>query len=207
MVRKAAVLFALLALPLAAADLGKYKTWADSPAAYFLTSAERAEWSKLQTEADAEAFVQKFTAARGGEKFTAELAKRVEKADTYLTVGKSVGSTSTRGKVIIVLGPPQAMQVAAKPIAKAGRSGTTSMATSGGTRDGGTSASDMADVAQRDAMSGEGAINIYTFTYPNLIVPVEVNAANGKDKIRDRKAAEAFERAVEEAAKASIVVK
>ncbi len=207
MVRKAAVLFALLALPLAAADLGKYKQWADSPAAYFLTSAERAEWAKLQSEADAEAFVQKYILARGGEKFTAELAKRVEKADKYLTVGKSLGSTSTRGKVIIVLGPPQAMQIAAKPIAKAGRSGTTSMATSAGTRQGGTSANDMADVAQRESMSGEGAINIYTFTYPNLIVPVEVNASNGQDKIRDKKAAEAFERAIEEAAKASVVVK
>lgn len=208
MVRKT-LLFAtvLLALPLLAADLGKYKEWLDSPAAYFMTGAERGEWAKLQTEAEAEAFVKKYMDGRGGEKFTAELNKRIQMADKYLTVGSTRGSQTTRGKIVILLGPPQAMDVSLKP--GKGRSGGVP---SGGSPEltgigGGTSVAEMADVAQRGGMAGDGAVKIYTFTYDKLIVPVEVTTASGKDRIRDKKVAEELERKLEEAAKASIVVK
>lgn len=205
--RKSLLLLAtvLLALPLLAADLGKYKEWASSPASYFLTFDERAEWTKLQTEAEAEAFVQQYIAARGGEKFTAELNKRVQMADKYLTVSKLPGSQTTRGKIVIVLGPPKSMNVEEKQ-SKAARTGTAAMAVSA-VGSSGPSASDMADVAGREAMGAAETLKIYTFVYDNVTVPVEVNAGTGKDRIRDRKANAALERELEAAAKASIVAK
>ncbi len=210
MLRKSFLLLAtaLLALPLLAADLGRYKEWADSPAAYFLTAAERAEWATLQSEADAEAFVKKFTESRGGEKFTAELNKRIQMADKYLTVGPTKGSLTTRGKVVIVLGPPKGMTVTDKA-GKSGRSGTLPAGGSGELTGigGGTSVSEVADVAQRSGMAGADNVKIYTFTYENVTVPVEVTAGTGKDRIADKKARADFDRAIEEAAKASIVVK
>ncbi|HEX6084640.1 MAG TPA: GWxTD domain-containing protein [Thermoanaerobaculia bacterium] len=196
----------LLAFPLLAATLGLYKEWDSSPASYYMTFDERAQWAKLQTEAEADAFVKQFIAARGGEKFTAELNKRIQIADKHLTVGKQPGSQTTRGKIIIVLGPPQGMQVTERQN-KSGRSGTAAASVASGTRDGGASANDMADVSQRDSMSGTDVVKIYTFTYPNLVVPVEVNPTTGKDRIRDRKANAALERALEAAAKASVVAK
>ena len=196
---------ALFTCPLLAADLGKHKEWASSPAAYFLTLDERAEWGRLQSEAEAEAFVQKYTAARGGEKFTAELNKRIQIADKHLTIGKLPGSQTLRGKVVIVLGPPKAMEVAVKPN-KASRTGTSNMAMNAGASSGpGIGAADMAEVAEREAMGGGDTVKIYTFTYENLIVPVEVTASTGKDRIRDRKVNEALDRAFEQAAKASLV--
>jgi GWxTD domain-containing protein len=210
MLRKPLLLLAtaLLALPLLAANLGLYKDWASTPEAYFLTSAERAEWATLQTEADATAFIQKFEAARGGAKFKAELSKRVAMADKYLTIGNTPGSQTTRGKVVILLGPPKSMDVAMKQT-KAARTGTSSMSVSAGGGDSRMSADDMAEVNAREGMGADSGIKIYTFTFAGVSqpVPVEVNAANGKDRIRDKKLQAELEKAYEEAAKASIVVK
>jgi GWxTD domain-containing protein len=209
MVRKSLLLLAtaLLAFPLLAADLGKYKEWGASPAAYLLTATERAEWATLQSEAVAEAFVKKFTEARGGEKFTTELNKRIQIADKYLTVGTTKGSASTRGKVVIVLGPPKGMTVTDK----AGESGRSAALPAGGSGEltigGGTSVSEMTDVAQRGGMAGAENVKIYTFTYDHVTVPVEVTAGTGKDRIADKKARIDFDRVIEEAAKASIAVK
>jgi hypothetical protein len=54
------ILMALAGLALAAtslAQLTKYKDWDKGPEAYFLTSAERAEWKKVATDQDAEQFI------------------------------------------------------------------------------------------------------------------------------------------------------
>lgn len=209
MARKSFLLLttALLAFPLLAADLGKYKEWLDSPAAYFLTSAERGEWASVRSEADAEAFVRKYTEARGGEKFMAELNKRIQMADKYLTVGSTPGSQTTRGRIVIVLGPPKAMDIAVK--ANKGRSGNIPAGGSGELTGigGGTTVAEVADVAQRSGMAGESGVKIYTFTYEKVTVPVEVTMSSGKDRIRDKKAQLELDRALEEAAKASIVIK
>ena len=45
--------FVLAVALLFAANLGKYRAWAESPQGYFMTKGERAEWSKLTTEAGA----------------------------------------------------------------------------------------------------------------------------------------------------------
>jgi GWxTD domain-containing protein len=206
--RKSLLLLAtfLFAFPLLAADLGKYKEWSSTPASYFMTLDERAEWGRLQTEAEAEAFVQKYTAARGGEKFTAELNKRIQMADKYLSVGKLPGSQTTRGKIVIVLGPPKSMDVAVKQN-KAARTGSVNMSMGAAASSPGVGAGDMAEAAEREAMGGGDTIKIFTFVYDDLIVPVEVSTATGKDRIRDRKANASLERALEAKAKESIAAK
>jgi GWxTD domain-containing protein len=99
-----------LAVP-AFAKLSKYKDWPNTPTGYFMTKAERAQWSAIQSDEEAQLFVDKFVASRGGDAFVAEASKRAEMADKYLTVGKLPGSKTLRGKAIVLFGAPTAINV------------------------------------------------------------------------------------------------
>src|SRR5579863_1025525 len=79
----------------------KYKEWSSSPEAYFMTRADREQWAAVKTDGEAEQFIKSFEAARKPG-FAEEVAKRVQVADKYLTVGKTPGSRTLRGKVIIL---------------------------------------------------------------------------------------------------------
>ncbi len=201
----------LVALPLFAADLGKYSTWADSPQGWFMTKGERAQWATLASEADAEKFVAEFLAKRDP-KFAEEIATRIRKADQYFTVGKTNGSDALRGKVVIVLGPPSSMGVSAKPTRAGGRTGSVDMqlaATGGATAPG---AADVAEVSARDEMSAGSHDKIYTLTYgaeqlptgKGMSVVIEVNGVSGKDKMNDKRALEELNKLFESVAEASI---
>lgn len=106
--------FAVMAAAVAVsafAGLSKYKGWESSPQGYFMTNAERAEWDAIKTDTEAQAFVEKFIASRGGDAWVAEVGKRAEMADKYLTVGKMQGSKALRGKAVILFGPPSDLKV------------------------------------------------------------------------------------------------
>lgn len=112
--KRTAILLALvMAAPAAfAAGLSKqYKNWDRSPEAYFLTNAERAEWKKVKTDAEAQNFILDYKARRGPE-FEKMLKDRVAVADKYFTSGETKGSETLRGKVIIVFGPPSGIDQA-----------------------------------------------------------------------------------------------
>ncbi|MEO8191745.1 MAG: GWxTD domain-containing protein [Acidobacteriota bacterium] len=81
------------------------KTWAASPDAYFLTAEERVAWKKVATDDQAREFVGKYLAERG-DGFEPMLRERIAVADKYFSAGKSRGSETLRGKVIILFGPP-----------------------------------------------------------------------------------------------------
>ena len=49
----------------AAALSQKYKDWAASPQAYFMTKAEHEQWAAIKTDEEAEQFVNRFLASRG----------------------------------------------------------------------------------------------------------------------------------------------
>ncbi len=100
------VLAALAFAAVALAQMAKYKDWAKSPEAYFLTPPERAEWSKVTTDADAEKFIATYYAKRGGDKFRDEIARRIAAADTQFKLRRQRGAESTRGHLLIVLGGP-----------------------------------------------------------------------------------------------------
>jgi GWxTD domain-containing protein len=99
-----------LAVP-AFARLSKYKDWPNTPVGYFMTKAERTQWSAIQSDEEAQVFVDKFVASRGGDPFLAETSKRAEMADKYLTVGRLPGSKTLRGKAMILFGAPSAINV------------------------------------------------------------------------------------------------
>lgn len=202
----------LLAVPLLAADLGKYTGWNESPQGYFMTSAERTQWAALHSEGDAEKFVAEFLARRAPG-FAAEVASRAEKADKYLTVGKTPGSKSLRGKVVILLGPPSSMGVAEKKRRAGGRTGSMDVASSAGSERTGVGLADVAEVEQRDGMSGSTGLKNYTLTYgaeqlptnKGMSIVIEVNAASGKDKLAEKRAAAEVENLLEAVAQATIV--
>lgn len=204
---------ALVVPSLMARGLDKYKDWPSSPQGYFMTSAERAQWkATVKTDADAETFVNKFLASRGPG-FAADVAQRADMADKHLSVGGRKGSLTTRGKIVILLGPPSSFAISGHE-AQAGRAGSLGGITGGGASSGaavggsggrqgnfgesGSSVSDMVDASNQSAMAAQ-RVNDYLFTYnadklpgrpaKPLQIVVEVNPGDGSDKISDRKLA------------------
>jgi GWxTD domain-containing protein len=100
----AAAAFAVASVALC--QLSKYKDWAKSPEAYFLTSAEKQEWSKIQSDADAEKFIADYWTRRGGERFKEAVSRRIAAADQQFKMRRQKGSESARGRIFITLGNP-----------------------------------------------------------------------------------------------------
>jgi GWxTD domain-containing protein len=206
---------AVLAVALAAASafaggLEKFKEWDQSPQGYFMTSAERTQWKAVNTDADAEKFVAEFLAKRDP-KFATEVATRAQNADKYLSIGKTKGSQTLRGKIVILFGPPSAMNVESR----AGRSNYVSPPSSAAVTDLGTGASASSadgDSQRMGEKSGTG-FKDYTFGFTAKNVPglgsdytvtIEADAATGRDRVRDKKKAAELEEKFESVAKASI---
>src|SRR5438067_2311508 len=184
----------------------KYKEWAASPQAYFMTKAERAQWATVVTDADAEKFVNDFVASRGPG-FADMVADRVANADKYLTIGKKPGSQTLRGKLIVLLGPPTAIKTETKkgrvdrstPVGGYGDMGGGSPgAAGGGTGGEGASVGDMMSAAQQSDMGGRRSYVEYTITYggdnlpaayaKGVTVKIDADPTNGDDWTPDRKA-------------------
>jgi len=149
----------------------KYKVWPRTPQAYFMTNADRAQWSGLKTDAEAEQFVNDYIAKRGGDAFVNEIAHAVEATDKYLSIGKTPGSLTVRGKMMILLGP-----VAPTATTKKKKSGDVHMAPSSVAP--GMNAPSMADMqsASNDPGSSTFFLTEYTYSYPAAALP----AAYGK---------------------------
>jgi GWxTD domain-containing protein len=195
----------LLFLPsLLFAVSAKYKDWANSPQAYFMTKAERAQWATVVTDADAEKFVSDFLARRGPG-FADQVADRVANADKYLTIGKKPGSQTLRGKIIVLLGPPTSIKTEQKkgrvdrsaPIG--GYSGSSDVSGSGlGGGGQGATVGDMVQAAQQSDMSGKRSFVEYSISYAGEGLPaayangvtlkVDVDPQTGEDWMPDHKA-------------------
>jgi GWxTD domain-containing protein len=215
---------ALVVPALMAGSLETHKNWPNSPQGYFMTASERADWkANVKTDADAEAFIKTFLAKRDPG-FAADVAQRAAMADKHLTVSGRAGSQTTRGKIIILLGPPSSFSVAQREV-KGNVAGSPDMYTNVGTGSGGglqggggggtsgPSAGDMAMAAQSRGMAGD-FLKDYTFTYAadklpvkqskDFSVVVEVRAGDGTDRVVDRKAAAQLDEIFEAAAQKSL---
>jgi GWxTD domain-containing protein len=189
----------LFAAPLFA-RLSKYKGWDSSPEGYFMTRAERDQWSKIDTDADAEKFVADFRAKRP-DNFQKEVADRAANADKYLTVGKTPGSKSLRGKIVIVLGPPTQMDVADRTI-DTGKSDSGAMSsvmsnmngTDGGGSTGNSRTSGGGSVnSVGTSMSTASVVRVMHFNYQGAVAKtadrkqidlnVEIDPNTGRDRI------------------------
>ena len=207
------VVIAVLALP-AAAQLSKYKDWSDSPQGFFMTKAEREQWSAIKSDADAEQFVNKFLASRGPG-FADEVAKRAAIADKYMTVGKTPASQTLRGKTLIVLGPPSSFNVFNRSTQRAGE-GTARSDVGAAGADSAASLGEMRQAQMRGEMAGT-IIHVYEIGYTADKLPAaygkpfnvtfEVDAGSAKERFKDRKQSADLDALFETAAAASIKTK
>jgi GWxTD domain-containing protein len=149
-----------------------YKDWPRTPIGYYLTNAERKQWDALQSDAEAEQFIKDFIAKRGGETFTREVAQNAEKADKYLTIGKTPGSETVRGKMMILLGPTVATAATKKK--KSGdvrMAPPSSMGGLSGRADPSTPTMEDMQAASNGPGNATTFITEYTFTYPASALP------------------------------------
>ena len=199
---------AVLALPLFADPPGKYKDWANTPQGWFMTKAERAQWSAIRTDDEAEQFVTKFLASRGPD-FPAMVADRIAAADKYLTYKKTPGSQTLRGKIIVVLGPPSSFNVSEHEGRRSAGEGTVTGAVDAA--GGAASLGDMNTAAQRSLMS-EARLRNYDIGYTAdklafgkpLTLTVELDTVKNTERITSKKAENDLQDAMEMAASASI---
>jgi GWxTD domain-containing protein len=206
----AAVTIALCTTSLFAGISGFYKDWPKTPIGYYMTNDERKQWNALQSDHDAEQFIKDFVAKRGGETFTREVSKNAENADKYLTIGKTPGSQTVRGKMMILLGPA-APTAATKKKKKAGEVHL-APATSMGDFSGPT----MQDVQTAANDPGNSTVFVieYTYTYPAAALPaaygkpitvkIEVDTSVDQDRIASYSSEKELDKVYEMVAQAKL---
>jgi GWxTD domain-containing protein len=102
----AAATSAFAALSVAKADWGK------GPAQYFMTDQEKTAWKAVQTDAEADAFMDLFWARRDPtpatprNEFHEDFDARVKIADDQLSHGRVKGSMTEPGRILILFGAP-----------------------------------------------------------------------------------------------------
>jgi GWxTD domain-containing protein len=108
-----AVLACCAMASLAFADMSeKYKEWPKGPAGYLMTKADRKAYDRLETDAQAQAFIELFWARRDPDlntkvnEFKQQFDLRVEAADKQFGYGTTPGDESDRGRTLIIMGPP-----------------------------------------------------------------------------------------------------
>ncbi len=173
------LLFALAGIVLAAsalAELTKNKDWDKSPEAYFLSSAERAEWKAVASDEEADKFIALYYARRGGEPFKQEISRRIAAADQQFKMQRyKRGADSVRGHLLVVLGTPSRV--------------SQSRAQEGAAAEGG----DILSIDTRSGATAATAIS-YTWTYavdkfpagsgiPELKAGITVDPAQGRDTL------------------------
>jgi len=210
------LLVAVVVLSLAApafAKLSKYKGWPNTPAGYFMTRGERDQWAKLDSDADAEKFIADFFARRPAN-FKKEIEDRAANADKYMTIGKTPGSKTLRGKVVILFGVPSALDVRDQAVVTAGKrdnpmlAGVYSNANShsddsgdpGGTVNGGMASGSMVRMFH---FNYQGPI-AKTVDRKQIDVTVEADPVSGKDGMSSRTEYNNLESMFEIVAQASI---
>jgi GWxTD domain-containing protein len=205
----AVVTIALCTSSLFAGVSGFYKDWPKTPVGYYMTNDERKQWNALQSDPAAEQFIKDFIAKRGGDAFTREVAQNAEKADKYLSIGKTPGSETVRGKMMILLGPTVATAATKKK-----KSGDVHMAppTSMGNLSGPTM-EDM-QAASNDPGNSTTFVTEYTFAYPAsalppeygkpLTVKIEVDASKERDRIASYGAEKELDKVYEMVAQAKL---
>jgi GWxTD domain-containing protein len=96
--------------------------WSKSPDAAFLTSEERRQWKELRSDESREDFKKLYWSRRDPDpltepnEFREMVQARIRSADAQFSVGKTPGSRTARGLVLIVLGRPSIQQQTVGPV-------------------------------------------------------------------------------------------
>ncbi len=95
--------------------------WGKGPVQYIMTNEEKAAWKALQTDADADAFIELFWARRDPtpttprNEFREEFEARVKEADNQFSYGRKNGSMTDPGRMLIVFGNPTTAKRSSSP--------------------------------------------------------------------------------------------
>src|SRR5215212_1659309 len=115
-IRIAVAMVILLAAVSAFALSDQYVQFGKGPAQWIMTKDEAAQWKKIGTDADAQAFIDLFWAKRDttpgtpDNEFKDLFEARVKYADEHFAHGRTKGSMTDRGRVLIVMGSPSRIQ-------------------------------------------------------------------------------------------------
>ncbi|MEE9230793.1 MAG: GWxTD domain-containing protein [Acidobacteriota bacterium] len=126
-----AVLLLLLTVSGASPEGKPDASWSEGPVRYLLTSEEERAFRKLDSEDEIRAFVEQFWDRRDPDpltpqnEFREEFRRRVLSANRLFTETTKPGWKTDRGKIYVLLGPPD--EIAASPV-QAHRRGQTSWA-------------------------------------------------------------------------------
>ena len=121
-----ALLALVVAFPATAQLSQQYVDWSKGAAGFLMTDEEKAEWSRLTSDAQAEVFVELFWAKRDPNlktvpnEFKLDFEARVKAADKQFSFEKGngeqvAGSTTDRGKVLLLMGMPVGIESMAVP--------------------------------------------------------------------------------------------
>jgi GWxTD domain-containing protein len=108
----AAMLVAAVATSAFAALSPAKADWGKGPAQYLMTTDEKAAWQAVQTDAQADAFIELFWARRDPtpatprNEFREDFEARVKAADDAFGHGRTHGSMTDPGRIAILFGPP-----------------------------------------------------------------------------------------------------
>jgi len=199
-----------------AGGLSKYKGWDKTPQGYLMTASERSQWASVKTDDDADKFVKDFLARRGPD-FADQVNFAAAQADKYFTTGKTPGSRTERGRLVIILGPPSAMSKTDTPVRGALRTPSggalTNMNEGGGSANSaGGSVDDYASAAT-NAGAGDSMLHTYSFTYDAKLLPPRFDSSldvviavdpGGRERI-DRKTQADLDKVYEMAAQAKLL--
>lgn len=206
------IMLIILCAASAQAELSKYAKWDRSPQAYFMTAEEQQQWSAVKTDEEAAKFEAEFLARRQPS-FAPEVAKRVEMADKYLTIGQVKGSGTLRGRLIVVFGAPANVAISDR-VAKKDYSSSAGVAGMTDVSGGASVEVDEGGVSQQIGSGQAGrAFRDYTFTFSAKSIPslgkdyeviIEADAGTGTDRIKDRRRKDDLEAKLSAAAKAML---
>jgi GWxTD domain-containing protein len=114
--RKALLLLVLLAASPHVRAEDAEEDWSKSPEAYFLTSEEKQEWTRLDSLDARRGFIQRYwlkrdpTAGTSRNEFREAILGRIQKADQRYPLRGTAGSRTAQGFVFVVFGSPARVQ-------------------------------------------------------------------------------------------------
>lgn len=103
------------AFPASAELSGRYEGWADGPVRWLLTDEELTEWKTIDNDSAAREFIELFWARRDPTPSTAVnemrslYRERGYTADERFSVGEKRGHLTDRGRVLLLIGPPNSI--------------------------------------------------------------------------------------------------
>ena len=115
-IRSVLITFAIVTAVSAFALSPEHEEWGKGPQSVLMTKDELAQWKAIKTDADADKFIALFWARRDPtpgtprNEFREDFDARVAAADQNFAAGKTRGSLTDRGKVLILYGQPSKIQ-------------------------------------------------------------------------------------------------